>query len=142
MLSDFDIERGVVLHIENLILRFGGITALDSVGFTVAPGEICGLIGPNGAGKTSLFNCVTRVYRPEEGIIRYRDTDLRGLRRDEIVKHGIARTFQNLSLWSGAPVLQNTLIGAHGVQTLKLVPSLHTLPGARRVSKQIEAKAW
>lgn len=60
-----------MLEIQNLVLRFGGITALEGVSFTVADDEICGLIGPNGAGKTSLFNCVTRVYLPTEGTITY-----------------------------------------------------------------------
>lgn len=131
-----------MLHIENLILRFGGVTALDRVGFSVAPGEICGLIGPNGAGKTSLFNCVTRVYRPAEGIVRYGEIDLLNLRRDQIIKHGVARTFQNLALWPTATVLENTIIGAHGVHIPHLIPSLLAWPGERRKSKQIETDAW
>lgn len=131
-----------MLHIENVVLRFGGVTALDKVGFRVAEGEICGLIGPNGAGKTSLFNCLTRVYRPDEGTMMYGDTDLTGLRREQIVQHGIARTFQNLALWPSATVLENTIIGAHGTQTPGLVPSLVGWPNSRRSTKLVTAEAW
>ena len=102
--------------VDGVVLRFGGITALDNVGFTVADDEICGLIGPNGAGKTSLFNCITRIYQPNSGAIRFDDTDLLGLRRHQIIRHGIARTFQNLALWPEMTVLENTIVGAHGTR--------------------------
>ena len=130
-----------MLHIENIVLRFGGVTALDKVGFRVAEGEICGLIGPNGAGKTSLFNCLTRVYQPNEGSMTYGATDLMGLRREQVVQHGIARTFQNLALWPAATVLENTIIGAHGTQTPGLVQSLVGWPRARLTSQVGEAAA-
>lgn len=131
-----------MLQVSDVVLRFGGVTALDRVGFEVADGEICGLIGPNGAGKTSLFNCVTRVYQPDEGTICYGDVDLLGLRRHQVIRSGIARTFQNLALWPELTVLQNTVLGAHGTQTPHLLPSLVGWPGTRRATKQVESQAW
>ena len=88
-----------MLQVKDLVLSFGGVTALDRISFTVADNEICGLIGPNGAGKTSLFNCVTRVYRPSQGSITFDGVDLLSLRRHQIVRKGVARTFQNLALF-------------------------------------------
>ncbi len=131
-----------MLHVEDVVLRFGGVTALDRVGFDVAEGEICGLIGPNGAGKTSLFNCVTRVYRPDEGTIAYGDVDVLSLRRHQVVRAGIARTFQNLALWPSMSVLQNTVVGAHGTTTPHLLPAFVGWPGSRKVSRRVEGRAW
>src|SRR5690349_10272869 len=131
-----------MLRVDGVVLRFGGITALDEVGFTVADDEICGLIGPNGAGKTSLFNCVTRIYRPNAGSIRFGDVDVLGLRRHQVIRAGVARTFQNLALWPEMTVLQNTVVGAHGVQTPHLLPSLVGWPGSRKATKQVERDAW
>lgn len=131
-----------MLQVSDVVLRFGGVTALDRVGFEVADGEICGLIGPNGAGKTSLFNCVTRVYQPDEGTIRYGEIDVLGLRRHQVIRSGVARTFQNLALWPEMTVLQNTVVGAHGVRTPHLLPSLVGWPGARKATKRVERDAW
>src|SRR5438876_1098649 len=95
-----------VLEIDDVVLRFGGVTALDNASFSVADNEICGLIGPNGAGKTSLFNCVTRVYRPGSGSMRFDGVDLLTLRRHQVVRTGVARTFQNLALFESLTVLE------------------------------------
>ncbi|MFT4288738.1 ABC transporter ATP-binding protein [Nocardioides sp.] len=131
-----------MLKVVDVALRFGGVTALDHVGFEVDDGEICGLIGPNGAGKTSLFNCVTRVYRPDSGSITYGDVDLLALRRHQIIRAGVARTFQNLALWPALTVLENAIAGAHGVSTPHLIPSLVGWPGARKATRQVERDAW
>lgn len=131
-----------MLEISDLVMRFGGVTALDRVGFTVADNEICGLIGPNGAGKTSLFNCITRIYRPEEGAIRFDGADLLALRRHQIVRHGIVRTFQNLALFPTLSVLDNTVVGAHSTSTPHLVPSLLGWPATRTARRRVEADAW
>lgn len=131
-----------MLKVSDVVLRFGGVTALNEVGFEMAAGEICGLIGPNGAGKTSLFNCVTGVYTPDSGSIRYGDVDVLGLRRHQVVRAGIARTFQNLALWPSLSVLDNTIIGAHGVRQPHLVPSLIGWPGSRKVTREVERDAW
>ncbi len=102
-----------LLAVDGLRLRFGGIIALDGVGFTVAEGEIRGLIGPNGAGKTSLFNCLSRIYRPDEGSITFAGRDLLALGPHRIAAAGIGRTFQNLALFPNMTVRQNVMVGAH-----------------------------
>jgi branched-chain amino acid transport system ATP-binding protein len=131
-----------MLSVDGVVLQFGGVTALDQVGFTVGDDEICGLIGPNGAGKTSLFNCITRIYQPNSGSIRFGDVDLLGLRRHQVIQAGIARTFQNLALWPEMTVLQNTIAGAHGTRPPHLLPALVGWPGSRKATKQVEFDAW
>ncbi|MET0233515.1 MAG: ABC transporter ATP-binding protein, partial [Kibdelosporangium sp.] len=100
------------------------------------------LIGPNGAGKTSLFNCVTRVYRPASGSIHFNGTDLLGLRRHQIVHNGVARTFQNLALFSSLTVMDNTLVGAHARDTPRLLGSMVSWPGGRAAKRRLESEAW
>jgi len=102
-----------LLEVKDLVLRFGGVTALDHISFTVADDEICGLIGPNGAGKTSLFNCVTGAYRPDAGSITFAGESLLGRSPDAVTRRGIARTFQNLRLFHNMTVLDNLLLGRH-----------------------------
>ena len=130
-----------MLRVDDLVLRFGGVTALDQISFTVADNEICGLIGPNGAGKTSLFNCVTRVYRPTAGSIEFDGTDLLALRRHQIVGRGVARTFQNLALFPSLTVLENTLMGAHSRSTPRLLGTALGWPGGRAVRRALESEA-
>jgi branched-chain amino acid transport system ATP-binding protein len=124
------------------VLRFGGVTALDHISFTVADDEICGLIGPNGAGKTSLFNCVTRVYNPVAGSITFNGSDLLALRRHQIVTKGVARTFQNLALFGSLSVLDNVIVGAHSRNTPRLFTSAVAWFGTHRARREIEADAW
>jgi branched-chain amino acid transport system ATP-binding protein len=100
-----------LLSVSNLTLRFGAITAFDDISFDVADGELFAIIGPNGAGKTSLFNVISRVYRPQRGAVRFRGEDLLRLRMAQIAGAGIARTFQNLALFGALTVLENVLIG-------------------------------
>ncbi|NUP29307.1 MAG: ABC transporter ATP-binding protein [Nocardia sp.] len=102
-----------MLDISGLTVRFGGITALDDIEFTVDTGEMLGLIGPNGAGKTTLFNCLTRRCAPTTGAVNYLGTDLLTVRADLMARLGIARTFQNLGLFSRMSVRDNVLVGAH-----------------------------
>jgi branched-chain amino acid transport system ATP-binding protein len=89
------------------------VVALDRVSFDVAPGAICGLIGPNGAGKTSMVNCITRAYRPDAGDIVFDGTSLLRTSAHDMVRRGIARTFQNLELFASMSVLDNVLVGGH-----------------------------
>jgi branched-chain amino acid transport system ATP-binding protein len=131
-----------VLHVSNVVLRFGGVTALDEVSLTVGDDEICGLIGPNGAGKTSLFNCVTRIYRPTQGSITFNGIDLLALRRDQIVRKGVARTFQNLALFATMTVMENTMVGAHSRETPHLFPSAIGWPTGRASRRRLESEAW
>jgi branched-chain amino acid transport system ATP-binding protein len=102
-----------LLAVEDLRAEFGGIVALADLSFTVEPGQICALIGPNGAGKTTLFNCVSRLYEPKSGRIDYDGRNLLELPAHRIARAGIARTFQNLALFSGLSVLDNVMVGAY-----------------------------
>ena len=101
------------LIFDNVTLKFGGITALNKVSFEVKPGKLFAIIGPNGAGKTSIFNCISGIYRPNEGTISYGDNQINILRPDQIANLGIARTFQNIELFENMTVLDNILIGSH-----------------------------
>jgi branched-chain amino acid transport system ATP-binding protein len=107
------VERLSLLAVEDLTLRFGGVTALDGVSFEVLPGELFALIGPNGAGKTSVFNCINGVYRPQRGSIRLDDEELIGRSPPDIARRGVARTFQNLGLFVHLSVLDNLMLGRH-----------------------------
>jgi branched-chain amino acid transport system ATP-binding protein len=102
-----------VLHAQGLTLVFGAVTAFADVDFHVDDGELFAVIGPNGAGKTSLFNVISRVYRPTRGAIRYRGEDLLRHRPSQMPALGIARTFQNLGLFHNMSVLDNVLVGRH-----------------------------
>ncbi|MCY4037756.1 MAG: ABC transporter ATP-binding protein [bacterium] len=102
-----------LLDVAGVTVRFGGVTALRELSFTVDEGSVCGLIGPNGAGKTTLFNVVSRVYDAQEGSVGFDGTDLLGCPAHAISGLGIGRTFQNLALWPGLTVLQNVMVGAH-----------------------------
>jgi branched-chain amino acid transport system ATP-binding protein len=102
-----------LLTVEHLTRRFGGVIALDDVSFDVPQGQILGLIGPNGAGKTTAFNVITRLYKPDSGAVLYDGEDLLKLAPYEVVRRGIARTFQNVALFSRMSVLENVLVGAH-----------------------------
>ncbi len=104
---------GVVLDVRDITLRFGGIMALHEVSFTVREGELFAIIGPNGAGKTSIFNCLNGVYRPQSGGIRFDGREVMGRRPVALARLGMARTFQNLGLFSHLTVLDNILLGRH-----------------------------
>ena len=101
------------LSFKDVTLKFGGITALNSVSFEVKPGELYAIIGPNGAGKTSIFNCISGIYRPTEGEVIYGSNSLVELRPDQVANLGIARTFQNIELFENMTVIDNILFGAH-----------------------------
>jgi branched-chain amino acid transport system ATP-binding protein len=102
-----------LLDVEKLIMRFGGVVALDEPSFAVERGSICGLIGPNGAGKTTLFNCVSRLYTPQSGSIAFDGDDLLARAPHEISALGIARSFQNLGLFASMSVRENVMLGAY-----------------------------
>jgi branched-chain amino acid transport system ATP-binding protein len=103
----------VLLSVEKVTKRFGGIVALEDVSFQVDSGEIVGLIGPNGAGKTTAFNVITRVYRPDAGTIHFDEQDLLRVAPHRVVRLGIARTFQNVELFPSLSVLDNVRLGSH-----------------------------
>ena len=102
-----------LLAVTDVILRFGGVTALDGVSFEVRPGELFAVIGPNGAGKTSIFNCVNGVYRPQKGSIRLEGEELIGRAPAAVARRGVARTFQNLGLFTHLSVIDNLMLGRH-----------------------------
>jgi len=102
-----------LLEVRNLSIRFGGIAALNDVSFDVAEGHITGLIGPNGAGKTTCFNCITRLYEPSSGGVRFGGDDLLRLAPHDLAGKRIARTFQNVALFDRLTTLDNVLVGYH-----------------------------
>jgi branched-chain amino acid transport system ATP-binding protein len=113
-----------LLELAGLTMRFGGVTALDSVDLHVDRGEIFGLIGPNGAGKTTVFNVVTGVFQPTYGNVRFNGKSIAGLTRNEITRSGIARTFQNIRLFREMTALENVMVGAdahHSTSVLSAV---------------------
>ena len=101
------------LSLENLTISFGGVLAVNDVSLDVNEGEILSIIGPNGAGKTTLFNCISRLYKPSGGSIRFRGQDILKLKAHKIGKLGIARTFQNIELFTNMTVIENILLGRH-----------------------------
>jgi branched-chain amino acid transport system ATP-binding protein len=103
----------VLLELRNVTRRFGGVVALDDVSFSVEEGEIAGLIGPNGAGKTTAFNVITRLYKPESGDVLLDGKSILRTPPYRVVRRGVARTFQNVELFSTLSVLDNVLVGAH-----------------------------
>lgn len=102
-----------VLVTDRISIDFGGLRAVSALSVDIAPGEIIGLIGPNGAGKTTVFNMITGVYAPTEGRIFFQGQDITGLRPDQITALGIARTFQNIRLFSSMTVMENVMISKH-----------------------------
>jgi branched-chain amino acid transport system ATP-binding protein len=102
-----------LLEVQDITLRFGGVTAINGVSFDVRPGELFAIIGPNGAGKTSIFNTISQVYRPQQGDIRFEGQSIMGVRPDRVAELGIARTFQNIELFAQMTVVDNLLTGRH-----------------------------
>ena len=102
-----------LLDVSDISLRFGGVQAITGVSFTVNHGELFAVIGPNGAGKTSIFNCINGVYRPQEGSIRLDGTQLVGLASRRTAELGVARTFQNLGLFTNLDIIDNLMLGRH-----------------------------
>ena len=102
-----------LLDVRELSVRFGGVVALDRVSFTVDAGEVVALIGPNGAGKTTLFNVITRVYRPSSGSVAVDGEPVSRIPPHHVIRHGLARTFQNVALFRSMTVLENIVVGDH-----------------------------
>jgi branched-chain amino acid transport system ATP-binding protein len=105
--------REPLLEVDEIVLRFGGVTAIDNVSFQVLPDELFAIIGPNGAGKTSIFNSISQVYQPQEGDIRWQGQSIMGQRPDAVARMGVARTFQNIALFAQMTVIDNLLTGRH-----------------------------
>ena len=130
-----------LLDVSDLSVRFGGLVALDSLGFTIDAGQICALIGPNGAGKTTFFNVVSRIYPPTSGAISFDDQDLLAEPAHRIAGLGITRTFQNLALFPGLSVMENVMVGAHSWSRGGFVTGATRLPPVPREERRLEAEA-
>jgi branched-chain amino acid transport system ATP-binding protein len=122
-------------------VRFGGILALDRSQLTARPGSITGLIGPNGAGKTTLFNCLTGIYHADAGAIRWQGRDLLGLHPYEVADRGVARTFQNLALFSRLTVRENVIVGLHRARTTGWVANAFRSPTVRQEQRRVYERA-
>lgn len=128
-----------VLRVEGLTLAFGGVKALNGVGFEVQPGSITTVIGPNGAGKTSLFNTISGFYRPLSGSVFFEGRDITRLPPPQRARLGLARSFQNIALFRGMSVLDNIKLGRHCQLKTNIFQSLFYLGAARREEMELRA---
>jgi ABC-type branched-subunit amino acid transport system ATPase component len=131
----------IVLQVEQVTKSFGGVTALDSVSFEVRQGEVLAIIGPNGAGKTTLFNMVSRVFPVSSGRISFRGRDITRAAPHAIARAGIARTFQNLQVFSQMTVLENVLVGCHTTGRAGFWSAALRLPAARTEEAALRKRA-
>lgn len=130
-----------LLDVKDLSISFGGLHAVDDFNISIKKGELYGLIGPNGAGKTTVFNLLTGVYKPNEGIITLDGVDITGLKTIEINKAGIARTFQNIRLFKELSVLDNVKVGLHNHHKYSTLEGILRLPGYYREEKVMNERA-
>ena len=130
-----------VLDVRNLGIDFGGLTAVDNFNITIGPTEISGLIGPNGAGKTTIFNLLTGVYQPTRGSVLVNGIDIKGMPVHKVNKLGIARTFQNIRLFTDMTVLDNVKVGLHNSMKCPFISSVLHLPGYFKAEKLANEKA-
>jgi len=136
-----DAGKPLVLDVRNLGIDFGGLTAVDSFNVSLGPTEICGLIGPNGAGKTTIFNLLTGVYQPTRGSVLINGIDTKGMSTHKVTKLGIARTFQNIRLFTDMTVLDNVKVGMHNQIKCSFISSMLHLPGYFKAEKKSNEKA-
>ena len=136
-----DKDKQPVLDVRNLGIDFGGLTAVDGFNITVGPTEISGLIGPNGAGKTTIFNLLTGVYQPTRGSVLINGIDIKGMPTHKVNRLGIARTFQNIRLFSDMTALDNVKVGMHHAIKCSFLESLLHLPSYYKAEKQANEKA-
>ena len=130
-----------MLEVKNLSISFGGLRAVDSFDLTIEKGRLYGLIGPNGAGKTTVFNLLTGVYKPNEGVVRLDGQDITGKSITDINKAGIARTFQNIRLFKELSVLDNVKAGLHNSHTYSMLEGIFRLPKYYKVEKEMNDRA-
>jgi branched-chain amino acid transport system ATP-binding protein len=128
-------EGEVLLQTNDLTVKFGGLTALDAVTFNIRRGEILGLIGPNGAGKTTCFNAITGVYRPTSGSVTFDGSTIGRIKRHQITRLGIARTFQNIRLFGEMTALENVMVGTDARHHTSVPGALIRSPRHRREEK-------
>lgn len=136
------VEINPILDIQKVTRRFSGLVAVNAISFGVQEGEIFGLIGPNGAGKTTLFNIITGLLPPTSGQLVYQGKSLTKLRPHQIAARGIARTFQNLRLFSNLSVLENVAIARHVHVKSTFIQGIAGVASARREEREIQLKAF
>ncbi|MCU5781687.1 ABC transporter-like protein [Alcanivorax balearicus MACL04] len=130
-----------MLSFDRLTVRFSGLTAVSDLSLQVKKGTIHSIIGPNGAGKTTVFNCISRFYTPASGSIQFEGTDLTRLNPHQIIGLGIARSFQNVELFSKMTVMDNLLTGLHSLLSHNLLGICLNLPSIRRTEAEARRKA-
>lgn len=130
-----------ILDVQNLSISFGGLHAVDDFHITIEKGQLYGLIGPNGAGKTTVFNLLTGVYKPDEGIIRLDGQDITGRSTIEVNMAGVARTFQNIRLFKNLSVLGNVKVGLHNHFRYSTLEGILRLPRYHKVEKEMNERA-
>ena len=140
-LTDRDKDKKPILDVRELGIDFGGLTAVDGFNITIGPTEISGLIGPNGAGKTTIFNLLTGVYQPTRGSVLVNGIDIKGMPVHKVNKLGIARTFQNIRLFTDMSVLDNVKVGMHNDIRCSFPESVLHLPGYYKAEKKANEKA-
>ena len=129
----------VILDVQNISLRFGGVKALSDISFNVREHEVRAIIGPNGAGKSSMLNCINGVYQPQEGSITFRGQTFKHMNSRQVAEMGVARTFQNLALFKGMSVLDNIMTGRNlKFKSNILMQALHWGPAAKEEIAQRE----
>ncbi len=133
-------ENGAILAAHNVTKAFGGLVAVDDVDFDIPRRGIVSIIGPNGAGKTTFFNMLTGLYRPTRGVITFEERNITNTRPDRIMKRGIARTFQNIRLFSTMSALENVLVGQHARMKAGLFRSIARTPAVRKEERAVREK--
>lgn len=130
-----------LLDVKSLTISFGGLRAVDDFNISIKKGQLYGLIGPNGAGKTTVFNLLTGVYKPNEGIIKLEERDITGMKTIDINKAGIARTFQNIRLFKALTVLDNVKAGLHNNYHYTTIEGILRLPSYFKAEKEMNERA-
>lgn len=141
IIPERDLNKTPVLEAKHLGIDFGGLTAVDDFNLTVGRTEIAGLIGPNGAGKTTVFNLLTKVYQPTRGTILLDGKDTHGMNTVQVNKAGIARTFQNIRLFTDLTVEENVKVGLHNNMKGNMISEILRLPGYWKSEKLAHERA-
>ncbi|MCI5704514.1 MAG: ABC transporter ATP-binding protein [Oscillospiraceae bacterium] len=141
IIPERDVDKSPILECRHLGIDFGGLTAVDEFNMAIGRTEIAGLIGPNGAGKTTVFNLLTKVYQPTRGTILLGGMDTAGMNTVQVNHAGIARTFQNIRLFSKLTVMENVLIGLHSSMKYRLPTAILRSPAYWRQEKGARERA-
>ena len=134
-------QNGLLLDVQHVTMRFGGITAVNDLSMRIPTGSITGLIGPNGAGKTTAFNVISGFYNPQEGDILFKGHSVKGFPPHRICRAGMARTFQNIRLFGSETALENVMVGCQVHRKSQWWMPVFSLPSARREEEEIREKA-